>query len=150
MVDVRSALHPHVRLGLDTSVFIYHIEATSPFSSVASDVLQLVRQHSATGVTSILTLAELLVKPLQLRRLGLAARYEALLRGTPHLTVMDIDARVARRAARLRATHQIRVADAIQMAAALEHGATVFITNDFRLRRVDEIAVVVLADLVES
>ena len=146
MVDLLSAVRPHTRLGFDTPVFIYHIEAVAPYAEAADHVLQLLRQRSATGVTSVLTLAELLVKPLHLGRRGLAARYEALVRATPNLAVIDIDARIARRAAALRATYRLRTPDALQIASSLEHGATAFVTNDARLRRVDEIAVIILAE----
>ena len=40
----------------------------------------------------------------------------------------------------------IRVPDALQIAAAVEAGATLFITNDQRLTRVQEIRVFVLDD----
>jgi len=136
----------HTRIGLDTSVFIYLINTTSPFSAIAADVFQQLQQQSMTGVTSVLTLTELLVKPLQTDRRGLAARYEALVRSMPNVAVVDIDARVARRAAALRAKHATSTADSLQIAAALEHGATAFVTNDRRLRRMDEIALILLAD----
>lgn len=144
------AVRPHARFGLDTSVFIYHIEALSPFSGAASQVLHHVGQHAATGVTSVLTLTELLVKPLQSGRRGLAARYEALVRMTPNLILADVDAGIARQAAVLRARYRLRTADAIQVAACLAHGATAFVTNDIRLRRIDELDVIVLADYVDG
>ena len=68
MVDVARALRPHDRIGLDTSVLIYLIETASPFSGVASDVFRQLNQRSLTGITSVLTLAELLVKPLKTGR----------------------------------------------------------------------------------
>jgi predicted nucleic acid-binding protein len=77
-------------------------------------------------------------------------RYEALIRAMPNLAVVDMDTRIARRAAMLRATHQIRTADAVQVASSLEHGATAFVTNDMRLRRIAEISVIVLADYVSG
>jgi len=149
VVDVLEAVRPHSRFGLDTSVFIYHIETLSPFSGAASQVLQHVGRHAATGITSVLTLTELLVKPLQSRRRGLAARYEALVRVTPNLILADVDVEIARQAAVLRATYRLRTPDAIQVAACLAHGATAFVTNDVRLRRVDELAVIVLADYAD-
>ncbi len=149
MVDVLEAVRPHARFGLDTSVFIYHIEGFAPFSGGASQVLQHAG-HAATGITSVLTLTELLVKPLQSGRRGLAARYETLVRMTPNLILADVDAGIARQAAVLRARYRLRTADAIQVAACLAHGATAFVTNDIRLRRIDELAVIVLADYVDG
>ena len=115
MVDLTEAMRHHTRIGLDTSVFIYHINSTSPFSAVAADVFQQLKQQSMTGITSVLTLTELLVKPLQTDRRGLAARYEALVRSMPNVAVVDIDARIARRAAVLRARHATSTADTLQL-----------------------------------
>jgi predicted nucleic acid-binding protein len=150
VVDLPAALRSHARLGLDTSIFIYHIQADSPFSSAADQVLEQLTQKYLTGVTSVLTLTELLVKPYQLGRRGLASRYEALVRAIPNLAVVDTDARIARQAAVLRATHQLRTADAVQVASSLENGATAFVTNDIRLRRITEISVIVLGDYVSG
>jgi predicted nucleic acid-binding protein len=44
----------------------------------------------------------------------------------------------------LRARYQIRTPDAVQLAAAIEFGARLFLTNDDRIRRVAELEVVVL------
>ena len=150
MASITEAIRPHERLGLDTSVFIYHIEAGTPFAGPAGEVLQALKRRSVSGVTSVLTLTELLVKPLQLGRRGLAARYEELVRATPGLAVVDVDAWIARRAAALRATSRIRTADAIQVAASIEHGATAFVTNDSRLRQIREISVMILSDHVDE
>ena len=143
-------MRSHARLGLDTPVFIYHIAAGPPFAVVAGQVLDQLKRRSTTGVTSVLTVTELLVRPLQAGRRGLAARYETLVRATPNLAVVDIDARIARRAAGLRANYGVRTADAIHVASCLEHGATAFVTNDTRLRRITELAVIVLADYVNA
>jgi predicted nucleic acid-binding protein len=51
---------------------------------------------------------------------------------------------LALQAAHLRARYQIRTPDAIQIAAAIEFGARLFLTNDDRVRKVTEIEVVVL------
>ncbi|MDQ3513791.1 MAG: type II toxin-antitoxin system VapC family toxin [Chloroflexota bacterium] len=145
-MSLPEALRPHARIGLDTSVFIYQIEAATPFTTIAGDVLGHVARGSVQGVTSVLTLTELLVKPFQFGRSGLAVRYEALIRATPNLEIVDINTQIARQAALLRATYQLRTADALQIASSLEYGATAFVTNDFRLRRVDALAIIVLAD----
>jgi predicted nucleic acid-binding protein len=45
------------------------------------------------------------------------------------------------------AKYNVRVPDAIQIAAALETDAAAFLTNDNELKRVDEIPILTLADL---
>jgi predicted nucleic acid-binding protein len=62
--------------------------------------------------------------------------------------MLSIDAPVARRAVILRAQYDIHVPDALQIGAALEGGATAFVTNDRRLSRVQEIAVLLFDNYV--
>jgi predicted nucleic acid-binding protein len=47
--------------------------------------------------------------------------------------VVPITASVCDRAARIRAAHRFKPMDAIQLAAAVEHGASLFLTADIRL-----------------
>jgi predicted nucleic acid-binding protein len=68
----------------------------------------------------------------------------------PNLDVVDITRDVARRAAQLRAGYRLRPADALQVAAALLHGATAFVTNDRQLARVDALTVIVLDELAPA
>jgi len=55
---------------------------------------------------------------------------------------------LAVRSAAVRAKYSIRTPDAIQLATALEHNATLFLTNDLRLpRRVENLQLAFLKDL---
>ena len=148
MVDIASAVRRHRRCGFDTAVFIYHIENVAPFDLPANLVIEELRHQSISAVTSVLTLTELLVKPLQEGRRGLAARYEALTRAIPNLAIVDVDTSIAKRAAALGASQSIRTVDALQVATAIRHGATAFLTNDARLRRVHELDIIVLSDFI--
>jgi len=51
--------------------------------------------------------------------------------------VVSFDPQVAWRYASLRATHNIRNADAIQLACAAHFGVDLFITNDIHLHKLD-------------
>ncbi len=148
MASISSALRGHRWVGLDTSVFIYHLEGASRFADPAGVALTELAMGAFEGVTSVLTLMEIAVKPLQLDRGDVADEYEILLTTYPHLTVADLDQTTARRAAELRATHRLRPADALQVAACLQHGATALLTNDTGLRRVPDLDVLLLADFV--
>jgi predicted nucleic acid-binding protein len=56
-----------------------------------------------------------------------------------------VDASVAQQAMALRAQYYpLRVPDALQLAAALESGATAFVTNDHRLAKIRELQVMML------
>lgn len=141
-----AALGSARRIGIDTPVFIYYIEQSSPRASAASALLRSVEAGRFEAITSVVTLLEVTIRPLRLGRPEIADAYEALLGDIPNLAIVNLDARAARIGAELRAAYGLRTPDALQMAACLAHGAEAFITNDRRLRRVTEIDVKVLED----
>jgi predicted nucleic acid-binding protein len=148
VADLAATLRRHQRVGLDTPVFIYHIEGTARFAEPAGVALDELAGGAFAGVTSVLTLLEIAVKPLQLGRPDVAEEYEVLLANYPNLAVTAIDRPTAHRAAELRATHRLRPADALQLAACLEQGATAFLTNDRELQRISELQVLILEDFL--
>jgi len=139
-------LRGHRQVGIDTAPFIYHLEGSVRFAAPAAVVLEELAAGTFEGVTSVLTLMEIAVRPLQLGRVDVADEYDILLASYPHLLVVDLNRAVARRAAELRATYRLRPADALQVAACLLSGATALVTNDKQLRRVAEMEVIVLDD----
>lgn len=145
------ALAGHGRVGLDTSLFIYTYEQTSPFTAAAMAVLRAVEQGHISGVISTLVLAELLVLPYRLRRHDLVSVYLRQLRSFPHLTVVAPDVEICQAGARLRAaTPSLMLVDAIHLATALCASATAFVTNDARIHSVEELAVLQLRTLRQS
>jgi predicted nucleic acid-binding protein len=144
-------LGAHAIIGLDTSVFIYHLEAHPQYLPLTQELLAGVEAGQWTAIASTVTIMELTVRPWQLNRPAVARMYEALLACFPHLILVDMTRKVARRAAQIRARYRIRPADALQVATALVHGATAFMTNDQLLTRLTPtIDVVMLDDLISS
>ena len=135
MERLRERLANHAIIGLDTSIFIYHLEGHPRYLPLTQELLAAVQAGRQTAITSTVTAMELTVRPWQAGRPAVAREYEALLVHFPHLTLADVTRDVARRAVQLRARHRIRPADALQVATALAHGATAFVTNDRRLMR---------------
>jgi predicted nucleic acid-binding protein len=134
------------RISLDTAPFIYFIEVDPRFAPLVRPLLEAISLGEKQAVSSIVTLAELLVKPIQQQRLDLARRYRDTLMGQPHLRLVSVESDVAEEAARIRARYGFRLPDAIQLATAALEDAEVFVTNDARLRSFDEVRVVVLDD----
>jgi predicted nucleic acid-binding protein len=131
-------------VGLDSTIFIYYFEGHSRYKELCADAFDLMEVGAIQAVTSTVTLIEVLVQPLIKGEHDLCARYEQYLRFGPSLTLRLLDPDLALRAAHLRARYQIRTPDAVQLAAAIEFGARLFLTNDDRIRRVAELEVVVL------
>jgi predicted nucleic acid-binding protein len=120
VVDLSAALRRHERIGLDTPIFIYHLEGTTHLAGVAGVALDELAGGGFSGMTSVLTLMEIAVKPLQLRRPDIAEEYEVLLANYSNLVIAALDRPTARREAELRAGYRLRPADALQVAACLE------------------------------
>jgi len=93
-----------------------------------------------------ITVMELTVRPWQVGRPAVAREYEARLVHFPNLFLADVTRDAARRAAQLRAQFNLRAADALQVATALIHGATAFVTNDRRLRRLESVLDMIVLD----
>lgn len=148
MDEIEELLRKHDCIGLDTSVFIYVLERHPIYAGIASEILRLVQNRLVSGVTSVVTIMETLVKPLQLNRTETARQYDRLIRNFPNLSLIEIDLSMSRHAAALRAKYGLGAPDALHVAACLSVGATVFVTNDSVLRRIGELEVIVLDDLV--
>jgi predicted nucleic acid-binding protein len=136
----------HQVIGLDTSIFIYHLEAHPRCQPLTRNVLYRIQSGRQTGVTSTVALMELTVQPWQAGHPAMAREYEALLVHFPNLIVTDVTRAVARRAAQLRARYRTRPVDALLVATALIHRATVFVANDRYLERLSSFIDIIILD----
>ena len=119
------------RIFFDTNVFIYMFEGLEPERTRMIEIRRRMLERGDQIVTSAMTLGEVLVKPTKLGQASLIEQYDRAVRSTAQ--VISFDAQVAWRFASLRATHNIRGADAIQLACAAHVGVDLFLTNDQRL-----------------
>ena len=143
-----NALSDHRVVEIDTSIFIYHLEGSTRYAAAVARVFDMLEEGRFLGVTSLITLLELTMRPLQLQRPDIAEGYELLLITYPNLTIVDFDRAVIRRPAERRATYRLVPPDAMQVAGCLHAGATAMLSNDKTLRRVSELDVVILDDFV--
>lgn len=130
-------------------VFVYSLEMPSRLAALAKQVLDAVESSAVTAVTSEITIMELMVRPLQLGQTDIASGYETLLSNFPNLTIAELPRFATRKAAELRARHGLHALDALQISACIINGATAFITNDLRLRRVIELDMIILDDFLD-
>ena len=135
------------RLGLDSAPVIYLVEMHPRYDYLVSELFRQIAAGHFLGVTSVVTLGEVMVVPLREGRVDIARRYRRLLLSSPGVRTSNIDPLTAERAAALRAKYGIRLPDALQLAVAIEERCEAFLTNDRRLARVTELRVLVLDDL---
>ena len=119
----------------DTNIFIYIFEGLEPNRTRMLEIRKRMLNRGDRIVTSAMTLAEVLVKPTKLGQTSLIEQYDRAIRTTAQ--IVSFDPQVAWRYASLRATHNIRSADAIQLACAAHFGVDLFITNDTDLHKLN-------------
>ncbi len=132
---------------IDTAPIIYYIEAHPQFGPLAKEVVYAFQAGTLVAFSSVITLAEVLPKPIHMGQEELARRFAEFLRKGRNLNLMEISADIAERAGRLRGKYsKLHGLDAIQLSTAIEVGAEVFLTNDNKLKQVKEIKILVLQD----
>ena len=146
MDGLAAAIPRGALVGIDASPFIYHIEENPAYVEVVARFFGDLELGRFRGVSSVITLMEIAVGPLRGSLPEVADEYELLLLNYPNLRIADVDRRIVRRAAELRALYRLRPPDSLQLATALEAGASLFVTNDRDLRRVAEIEVLLIDD----
>jgi len=147
LTRLRAFLRRHRRIALDTSVFIYQLEANPAYVALTDAVFEFVARSGNSAVTSTITMTEILVQPHRSMEEDRADEFYALLTTFPHLEWVPPDLAIADLAARLRATHGLKTPDALQVATATKSGATALITNDNRLAELPELETAVLDEL---
>lgn len=150
MGSLIDALFNAERVCLDTAPIIYYVEDNPTFVDIIAPVIGTIERGEKKCVCSVITLTEVLVKPLETKQIELAKKYRDLLTSCPHLDFHPVDQRIAEEAARIRAVYKFRIADAIQLATAMIAGADAFVTNDVKLDRFPEVRVYVLSKFIES
>jgi len=141
------ALTRVIELGFDTAPVIYFVEAHPRYDMLVTEIFQRVAAGALHGVTSVITLTEVLIHPLRQGDIRLSDKYRTLLLNSSNFETRSIDATIADQAADLRARYGLRTPDALQIATALAAGCDAFLTNDARLQRVTELRVLVLDEI---
>ncbi len=147
-MEIDAILHGVKQLGLDTAPIIYFVEANPRYDNVVGAIFKRIADGEIEAVTSIITLTEVLVHPLKHQRTDLQNQYRNLLTNSAHFTIHAIDEQIAEQSAILRIRHNIRTPDALQIATVLAADCDAFLTNDKKLRRVNDLKIIVLEDLL--
>lgn len=132
---------------LDTNIWIYALEAYPEFVSPLTELFRAIDRGELRAVTSELTLAEVLIKPIFDQNIQRQTVYKQTLRSAAFLAVLPVDREILIQAATLRAESQLKLPDAIHVATAFSTGCSVFLTNDQRLRNIPNLAVHLLSDI---
>ena len=144
LTGLRSFLRRHRSIAIDTNVFIYALEANPRYAVLADHIFSWLEQAGHRGVTSTITMTELLVQPYRAGDEQRVNEFYGLLSTFPNLEWIAPDLEIADTAARIRAMYGLRTPDSLQAATAVRSHVMGLVTNDPVFERVDLFETLVL------
>jgi predicted nucleic acid-binding protein len=145
---LRSFLRRNRRIALDSNIFIYQIEASPRYLPLTDVVFSTLELGHLSGVTSTITMTELLVPAYRSKNEGQVNDFYALFSRYPNLEWIPATLGIADTAAELKAIYNLRTPDALHAATAVHAKATGFVTNDPAFARVKQFETLVLDRIV--
>lgn len=136
-----------VLIAFDTAPIIYFAEANPDYDALVTAIFQRIDDAELVGITSVISLCEVLVHPIRNQNRALRQRYLDILQNSPNFFTKFINSSIAETAAELRAKYNLRTPDALQIATALENGCDAFLCNDKDLKKVTELKILILDEL---
>lgn len=132
---------------VDTNPLIYILDYLSPFHAKTNSFFEKCIINDSEFYTSTITDAEFIVKPLMEHQFDKISMYHDFLNNFGFLKCF-INEPIASRSAQIRVKYNgIKLADSLQLAAAIESECNIFLTNDKQLRQIEEIKVLLVDDL---
>jgi predicted nucleic acid-binding protein len=144
-MKISDALTGVSRLFLDIAPVIYFVERNPQFVDLVDPIFERL-EADITAVVSGITLSECLVGAIGLGLADLEQAFVDVLR-QDEVVFVEINAAIAREAARIRVRYNLQLPDALQVAAALMADCEAFLTNDVAFKRVTELRVLVVGEL---
>src|SRR4051794_15750032 len=128
---------------LDTNVIIYLVERNPAWHPRVAARLAALRTAGGEIAVSDVARLECLVGQLISGDAALQADYAAFF-ADPAVHMLTVTVAVWERPALIRAAHRFAALDSLHLATAVEHGCSLFLTNDAKLGRFPDIPVEVL------
>lgn len=136
------------RVYLDANIFIYALEGYPGFVEVLNELFTAIDNGQLQAVTSELSLAEVLIKPMMDNNAGFQDAYQKMIETSQALYVAPVSREILIRAASLRASNAaIKLPDAIHAATAQACHCQTIITNDKQLRVLAGLTVILPSDI---
>lgn len=135
------------RIYIDTSPYIYYLEKNPQYGDKVKSFFMCNYNSGTEFVTSTITIAEYAIVPYRENNRKLLDDFDLLMEdmGTD---ILDITRPIAKKAAAIRAHHnKFKAMDALQLAAAVISGCSLFLTNDKQLRQFKELKIMTMDDL---
>lgn len=116
-------------VSFDSNALIYFLNGTHPYVAWLDPVMRSIESGERAAVLSVISEAELLVKPVREGDADVIRRIDSLF-SQPNMELAPVTRDVARAAGIIRAQANVGLADALIAATAMDAGCDVLIGND--------------------
>ena len=110
--------HSMERIYIDTNIFIYFMEVNDEFSNKTRSIIKYLHANKIEIVTSELTIAECLVKPIKENSIALVSLYLELLQNKARFSVIPVSKTILMESAKVKAETNGDLPDCIHLATA--------------------------------
>ena len=131
----------------DANIIIYAVEGFAVLEDQVKALLGALGSREIVGITSELTLAEVLVKPIRDGKVHLRRTYARFLQTTPAFQVIPIRRDILEGAAALQATTKLKLPDAIHLATSDIANCDSFLTNDLLFKSTARANIKILSEI---
>lgn len=150
-MNLSNEISQYESIFIDTAPIIYYIEAHPQFGPLLVKIVNSFQSGRVLAFSSVITLTEVLVKPFEHKDERLVRKFSEFLKFGKNFVLVEISAEIAERAGKLKGKYpNIKTIDALQISAAIDVDADVFITNDKKLKQINELKILVLMDYLQS
>jgi predicted nucleic acid-binding protein len=133
---------------IDTAPFIYFVEGHSELGQRVKAIFDYFHLNELQIYSSVITLTEVVSKPVQVGNKGLVEQFVRLLKNRKNFCLLEISREIAIKAGELRGCYPfLKSMDALQIAAAMEKKVDIFFTNDLRLKQIKDINIWTMEDV---
>ena len=132
----------------DTNIFIYAIDGHEEYSELLQAIFAYISNNKILVITSELTLAECLVKPMKDGNHEAVKQFSNHIKTNEFLKVKSVSRKILISSADARNKLGLKLPDAIHMATAIEQKCKTFITNDQKLKAPENMERIYIKDLL--
>lgn len=146
-MNVRDLLRSYRLIFLGTAPLIFYAERHPVYYALVEPVFAAIDAGEIQAVTSIVTLAECLVHPYMKGLTELQRDYYDLITTGNNVYFALQNAETGRMAGEIRARYRVSLLDALQIATAIQAHCDAFLTNDYDLKRTQELPVLIVEEI---
>jgi len=132
---------------LDSNIVITILEQTAPLNRPQKRFIDALETGQLTGISSHLTLAECLIKPMRESNEQAIEAVLQFLENQEHVELLPVSRNILVKAAEIRAVSGTKLPDAIHLASAVAAGCQTFLSDDKGIRMPASVARIGFAEL---